>query len=252
MSKLPVSVYIICQNEEQHIRRVLKSIKEFDEVIIVDSGSMDKTLEIAKEYTDKIYHQKWLGFAAQKEYAKNLCSNEWVLNLDADEELTHELKNEIEETMKEDAVDGLDIKISSQYLNKFNHPLSKFNRRVRFFRKVKGHYPEKLVHESIVIDGKVKKANGFIYDYGTLDLKTHVTKINDYSSLRAQEKAEKGKKASLLKLVAIFPLAFFKSFVIKRGFLNGMRGFIAATNNAYYAFLKEAKLYERNIQIHEK
>jgi len=252
MSKLPVSVYIICQNEAQHIRRVLESVKDFDEVIIVDSGSTDETLEIAKEYTDKIYHQKWLGFAGQKEYAKNLCSHKWVLNLDADEQLTSELKNEIEETIKENRIDGLDIKISSQYLGKFNHPLSKFNRRVRFFRKAKGYYPEKLVHESIAIDGKVKKANGFIYDYGTLDLETHLSKINAYSSLRAQEKAQKGKKASVLKLVSIFSLAFFKSFVLKRGFLNGMRGFIAATNNAYYAFLKEAKLYERNIQIHEE
>ncbi|SFV69514.1 glycosyl transferase, family 2 [hydrothermal vent metagenome] len=245
MSKLPVSVYIICQNEAQHIRRVLESVKEFDEVIIVDSGSTDETLEIAKIYTDKIYYQKWLGFAGQKEYAKNLCSHTWVLNLDADEQLTPELKTEIEEIIKESTIDGLDIRISSKYMGKFNHPFSKFNRRVRFFRKSKGYYPEKLVHESIVIDGKVKKAKGFIFDYGTLNLETHLRKINEYSSLRAQEKAEKGKKASVVKLLCIFPLAFFKSYVIKRGFLNGIRGFVAAINNAYYAFLKEAKLYEK-------
>jgi len=252
MSKLPVSVYIICQNEAQHIRRVLESVKDFDELIIVDSGSTDETLTIAKEYTDKVYHQDWLGFAGQKEYAKNLCSNKWVLNLDADEQMTPELKGEIEEAIKKNSVDGLDIKISSKYMGAFNHPFSKFNRRIRFFRKSKGHYPEKLVHESIVIDGKVKKAKGFIYDYGTLNLETHVRKINEYSSLRAQEKAEKGKKASMMKLLGIFPLAFFKSYVIKKGFLNGTRGFVAATNNAYYAFLKEAKLYERNIQTHEE
>lgn len=249
MSKLPVSVYIICQNEAEHIRRVLESVKDLDEVIIVDSGSTDDTLEIAKEYTNKIYHQEWLGFAGQKEYAKNLCSHEWVLNLDADEQLTQELKSEIEETIKEDSIDGLDIKISSKYLGEFNHPLSKFNRRIRFFRKDKGYYPQKLVHESIVIKGKVEKAKGFILDYGTLNLETHLRKINEYSSLRSQEKVEKGKKASVLKLLTILPLAFFKSYVIKRGFLNGLRGFIAATNNAYYAFLKEAKLHEKNKEI---
>jgi len=252
VNKLPASVYIICQDEAQHIRRVLESVKGFDEIIIVDSGSTDNTIVIAEEYTKKIYHQEWLGFAGQKEYAKNLCSNEWVLNLDADEQLTPELKDEIEETIKENSVDGLDIRISSKYLGKFNHPLSKFNRRVRFFKKSKGYYPDKLVHESIVIDGKIKRVKGFIYDYGTLNLKTHVQKINEYSSLRSQEKAEKRKKASLMKLLSIFPLAFFKSYMIKRGFLNGIRGFIAATNNAYYAFLKEAKLYEKNIQIHHK
>lgn len=247
MSHIPVSVYIICLNEEKHIRRVLESVKGFDEIIIVDSGSEDKTLEIAKEYTNKIYHQEWLGFAGQKDYAKNLCSKEWVLNLDADEQLTPELQKEILNTIKENYVDGLDIKISSKYLGKFNHPFSKFNRRVRFFRKSKGYYPDKLVHESIVIDGKVKKAQGFILDYGTLDLKTHLHKINEYSTLRAEEKFAKGKKASLLKLVLVFPLAFFKSFIVKRGFLNGIRGLIGATNTAYYAFLKEAKLYETSI-----
>lgn len=246
MKKIPASVYIICQNEEKHIRRVLESVKAFDEVIVVDSGSSDKTIEIAKEYTDKIYHQEWLGFARQKEYAKNLCKHEWVLNLDADEEITPELQQEIIETIERNDTDGLDIRISSRYLGKFNHPLSKFNRRIRFFRKAKGYYPEKLVHESIVIDGEVKKAKGFILDYGIVDMHTHVEKINAYSTLRAEEKNQRGKRASKLKLFTIFPLAFFKSFVIKRGFLNGTRGFVAATNNAYYAFLKEAKLYEKN------
>jgi glycosyltransferase involved in cell wall biosynthesis len=245
MSKLPISVYIICQNEQQHIKRVLESTKDFDEIIIVDSGSTDDTLQIAKQYTNKIYHKDWLGFAAQKEYARTLCTNEWVLNLDADEQITPELKKELEETIKEDKLDGLDIPISGQFLGKFNSKLSKFNRRIRFFKKDKGHYPPKLVHESIVVDGKISKSKGFIYDYGTIDLATHLNKINSYSSLRADEKFNKKKKYSILKLLLVFPLAFIKSFIIKRGFLNGTRGFIASMNNSYYAFLKEAKLYEK-------
>ncbi len=243
---IKVSVYIICKNEEKHIKRVLESVKEFAEIIIVDSGSIDNTLEIAKNYTDNIYHQEWMGFAKQKEYARSLCSNEWVLNLDADEELTIELKNEIISTINENKVDGLNIKISSLYLGKFNSEKSKFNRRIRFFRKDLGYYPEKLVHESIIVNGKIKKAKGFIYDYGTIDLKTHLDKINAYSSLRAEEKFEKNKKSSLLKLLFVFPLAFFKSYIIKRSFLNGTRGFIASMNNSFYAYLKEAKLYELN------
>jgi glycosyltransferase involved in cell wall biosynthesis len=243
---IKASVYIICKNEEKHIKRVLESVKDFSEIIIVDSGSSDKTLEIATLYTNKIYHQDWMGFAKQKEYARSLCSNEWVLNLDADEELTLELKNEIMKTIEENIIDGLNIKISSSYLGKFNSEKSKFNRRIRFFRKSVGYYPDKLVHESIVVNGRIEKAKGFIYDYGTIDLKTHLNKINEYSSLRALEKFEKNKKSSLIKLLFIFPLAFLKSFIIKRGFLNGTRGFIAAINNSFYAFLKEAKLYELN------
>ena len=243
---IKVSVYIICKNEEKHIKRVLESVKEFTEIIIVDSGSIDNTLEIAKNYTDNIYHQEWMGFAKQKEYARSLCSNKWVLNLDADEELTQELKQEIINTIEENKIDGLNIKISSSYLGKFNSEKSKFNRRIRFFRKDLGYYPEKLVHESIIVNGKIKKAKGFIYDYGTIDLKTHLDKINAYSSLRAEEKFEKNKKSSLLKLLFVFPLAFFKSYIIKRSFLNGTRGFIASMNNSFYAYLKEAKLYELN------
>lgn len=245
MTKIDASVYIICQDEEKHIERVLESVKEFDEIIIVDSGSTDRTLEIAKRYTDKIYHQDWLGFAGQKEYARTLCTHKWILNLDADEELTIELKQEIINTMKKDNIDGLDIKISGKFLGKFNHNLSKFNRRIRFFKKESGYYPEKLVHESIVVNGNIKKADGFIFDYGTDNLEIHIKKINSYSSLRAEEKYLKNKKYSLLKLLLVFPIAFIKSYIIKRGFLNGIRGFIAAINNSYYAFLKEAKLYEK-------
>ena len=243
---IKATVYIICKNEEKHIKRVLESVKDFTEIVIVDSGSIDKTLDIAKEFTSKIFYKEWLGFAAQKEYARSLCTNEWVLNLDADEELTSQLKDEIIQTIDENKIDGLNIKISSQYLGKFNNEKSKFNRRVRFFRKDFGHYPEKLVHESISINGKIKNAKSFIYDYGTIDLKTHLSKINYYSSLRAEEKFNKNKKASLVKLLLVFPLSFFKSFIIKRGFLNGTRGFISAINNSFYAFLKEAKLYELN------
>lgn len=238
------SVYIICQNEEKHIKRVLESVKDFNEIVVVDSGSTDNTLNIAHDFTSKIFHQDWLGFAKQKEYAKNLCKNEWVLNLDADEQLSEELKSEIKKVIDENKIDGLDIKISSKFLGKFNNKYSKFNRRIRLFKKNMGYYPDKLVHESILVNGKIEKAKYFIYDFGIIDLKTHLNKINEYSSLRAHEKFIRNKKPHLLKLLLVFPLAFFKSFVIKRGFLNGMRGFIAAMNNSFYAFLKEAKLFE--------
>ncbi|MFV0481231.1 MAG: glycosyltransferase family 2 protein, partial [Campylobacteraceae bacterium] len=203
---IKASVYIICKNEEKHIKRVLESIKEFDEIIVVDSGSTDKTLEIVKEYTDKIFYQEWLGFSAQKEFAKNLCKNEWVLNLDADEELTNELKKEIEEVIKDDNVDGLDIPISAKHNYDIKTKFLKYNRRVRFFRRSRGFYNKKLVHESIQVDGKIKKTKSFIFDYGTENIEKKIDKINNYSTLAVKEKSSKDKKYSILKLLFIFTL----------------------------------------------
>ena len=241
------SVYAIVQNEEKHIERMLKSVADFAEIIIVDSGSTDKTLEIARNYTDKIYYKKWNNYAEQKEFAKNLCTNEWVLNLDGDEELSNELKNEIKQTIQNDDIDGLEIKIATLYLGKWTHKWTKHIQRIRFFRKKCGFYPEKLIHESIDFKGKSKLASGIIKDYGTQNLEIHINKINKYSSLRADEKIAKNKKSSLLKLVFIFPTIFIKSYFIRKNFLNGKSGFIGSMINAFYAFLKEAKLYEKSL-----
>ncbi|MBE2984329.1 glycosyltransferase family 2 protein [Campylobacter sp. RM9344] len=243
---IKASVYIICKNEEKHIRRVLESVKDFDQVVIVDSGSTDDTLNIAKSYTDKIYHRDFTDYADQKEYAKNLCKNEWVLNLDADEELSSGLKNEIEQTIVNNDADGIEVLISSMYLGSFNK-YGRFIKRIRFFKKDMGSYPKKLVHESINFNGRVKKSKNFIYDYGSNEISTHINKINSYSGLRAVEKFEKNKKSSFLKLAFLLPIAFFKSYFIRRNFLNGKKGLIVSINLAFYAFLKEAKLYEFEI-----
>lgn len=242
---IKASVYAIVMNEEKHIERMLKSVADFDEIIIVDSGSTDKTLEIAQKYTKNIFHQDFLGYAAQKEYAKNLCNNEWVLNLDGDEELSEPLKNEIASVITDDSTDALEVQISSIYMGKFPHKLAKNITRIRFFKKSLGEYPEKLVHESIKFGGRKRLSKNFIYDYGTDDITTQITKLNHYSSLRASEKFNKNKKFSLLKLLVVFPGAFLKSYIIRRNFLNGTRGFISALSLAFYAFLKEAKLYEK-------
>lgn len=237
------SVYIITQDEEKYISRCLDSVKEFAEIVVVDSGSSDNTLEIARKYTNNIYHKEFIDYAKQKEYAKNLCTNKWVLNLDADEILSNELKNEIILTIKNDDFDALEVKISSMYIGKFNK-YGRFIKRIRFFKKEMGYYPQKIVHESISFQGRVKKSKNFIYDYGSDEIKTQISKLNNYSTLRATEKFKKGKKSSNLKLFGIFLVTFFKIYIFRRNFLNGKRGFILAMNLSYYAFLKEAKLYE--------
>ncbi|MDA3049066.1 glycosyltransferase family 2 protein [Campylobacter sp. JMF_02 ED1] len=238
------SVYAIVQNEEKHIERMLKSVADFAEIIIVDSGSTDKTLQIAQKYGAKIYHHDWQGEGVQKNYAFSLCSHEWVLNLDGDEEVSAELKAEICEFMAQSEFDGLDIKFHEFYMGGIVDDRVRKNTHIRFFRKSSGEYRNLGVHAQVSINGKVRKSRGVIYHFSDKPIKELVSKNNNYSSLRAQQKFEKGKKPSLAKLLFIFPLVFFKSYFLRRSFFDGKKGFIIAVINAFYAFMKEAKLYE--------
>ncbi|RZU47256.1 glycosyltransferase involved in cell wall biosynthesis [Fluviicoccus keumensis] len=246
---IPASVYLITKNCEETLDATLASVQDFAEIVLVDSGSTDRTLEIAGRYGCRIWHQDWLGYAGQKTLALSYCTQDWVLNLDGDEVLSPELKAEIIDCIEYSRADGLDIPIHDYFLGFPPPRFGRFNRRVRFFRRATGAYDTgKQVHESITVQGAVKQAAGAIRHYGENTIAIKVDKNNLYSSLRAREKAAKGKQASVLKLVLVFPLTFIKSYVFRRAFLNGKRGFISSTVNAFYAFLKEAKLYEANLK----
>lgn len=246
MNKNKISVYIICLNEEKHIQRALEAVKDFDEIIIVDSGSTDNTLEIAKQYTDKIYYKKWEGEGVQKAYALSLCSNEWVLNLDADEEIDNELKEEIKELSVKNYCNGLDIKFLEYYMGKKSSDLVKKNTHIRFFKKSQAEYKNLGVHSQVSVRGKINISKGVIHHFSDKYIHELVMKNNNYSTLVSIQKNKKNKKASFSKLILIFPLAFIKSFFLRRNIFNGKRGFIISCINAFYAFLKEAKLYELN------
>ena len=244
--KNKISVYIICMNEEIHIRRTLEAVKNFDEIIIVDSGSTDNTLDIAKEYTQKIFYKKWEGEGIQKAYALSLCSNEWVLNLDCDEEIDNILKDEIINLSNENYCDGLDIKFLEYYMGEKSSELVKNNTHIRFFKKSKAEYKNLGVHSQVTVNGLIKKSRGLIHHFSDKYIHELVIKNNNYSTLVSIQKNKNNKKASILKLIFIFPLVFFKSYFLRRNLFNGKKGFIVSIINSFYAFLKEAKLYELN------
>lgn len=252
MTSIKASVYIICRNEEKHIGRLLESVKDFEEVILVDSGSDDETLSVAKKFSNvSIFHQPWLGYANQKAFALNQCKNLWVLNLDADEVLSSKLKTEITETIKLNDCDGLSCKLSEVFLGKTSHKYAKYADKIRFFKKTHGQYNlDVLVHESISIKGKVKHTKGAIYHYGLSSIETMVRKNNEYSTLAAKMKFLQHKRANSFKVIFVFFWAFFRAYFLKRFFLNGVGGFIHSMSIGFYAFLKEAKLYE--LEVMEK
>ncbi len=244
---IPCSVYIVTLNCGAWLEDTLNSVRDFSEVIILDSGSRDDTYAIAQSFPNvRISHQDWQGYAGQKSLALAQCQHAWVLNLDGDEVLSPELKNEIEQVIQTNQIDALITPINDVFLGMPNSKHTKKHAKVRFFRKSKGQYDlENKVHENVIVDGQSVRAEGDIYHYGESSIFVKVEKNNQYSELKAQEKFQKGKSPSILKLICIMPLMFVKSYFFRRNFLNGWRGFVGSMINAFYAFLKEAKLFEK-------
>ncbi len=245
MQKLPISVFIVCQNEEKHIARLLDSCIRFDEIVLVDSGSTDNTLAILKNYPVKLFQEPWQGYAKQKQFALEQCSHAWVLNLDADEELNDALIDEFVRVMEKDEFAGLRCLRDDLFMGKKMHPFTKKPNNLRFYKRSKVSFDSNtLVHETAVLDGKETTSKEAFTHYGYDDMHQLVDKHNQYTSLKALEKFNKGKKFSYLKLLLIYPLTFLKIYLLQRHIFSGMRGFIQANNVAYYSFMKEAKLYE--------
>ncbi|NNE58385.1 MAG: glycosyltransferase family 2 protein [Hellea sp.] len=238
------SVYIVALNEEANIARALESVKEFEDIVVIDSGSVDKTKELSSAYTDNIIYNEWINEFQQRDFALSQCQFDWVLSLDADEEISPELLAHIRKTVESDKVDGLDINIREYFMGKLPGKGVKLTHRVKFFRKSKFNYGEARVHIPQFVDGKVVKAKGYITHFGAKSVELAVMKNNKYSSLSARDKFEKNKRPSRLKIVFIFPIVFFKYYLLKRHCLSGIRGFVLSINCAHYALLKEAKLYE--------
>lgn len=242
---IQASVYIITLNEEKNIQAVLENVKNFDEVVLVDSGSTDSTLTLAAEYENvSIYKQEWLGFSKQKAFALNLCRNHWVLNLDADEICTKEFLNEITQMIKENTYDALQsYRVLLRNGKKIRH-FGGNDRLIRFFRKSSGRYEIKRVHESISVTGKIRSTSASILHYENLTLSQRFEKANRYSELKAEDKLEKGDVANIFVIVFIFPISFIQFFIFKGHFLGGIDGFITSMNAAFYNFMKYSKLKE--------
>jgi glycosyltransferase involved in cell wall biosynthesis len=245
-SKLPISVFIVCFNEESNIRRVLESCSDMAEIVVIDSGSKDRTVEIAKEYTDKVFFNEWPGYAKQKAFAMSLCKNEWVLNLDADEELLAPLVKRFAEVIEAGEFTSVRSQRNDIFIDQIFSPLTKKPNSCRFYKKSKATFDtSRMAHESADIEGKELFVKEVFHHYGYNEIIPNIDKSNLYSTLKAQEKFDKGKSFSRLKLLLVFPLIFIKAYLLQGFAFSGIRGFIQSVNIAHYAFLKEAKLYER-------
>lgn len=255
MNNVPISVFIITLNEQEHLQEVLESVQYFDEIVLVDSGSSDNTVEIAKRNGAIVHHQSWLGFAKQKAFAMSLCKNKWVFNLDGDEVLTEGLAQRIQTLVNENKADAFRLYFEDVFWGQAMSPQSGKRSIVRVYNKDKVSFPtDRLVHENVKIEKGATEADikEPVNHYGYFSTEVLMHKQNSYSSLKAHEKFNKGAKPSLLKLTLVFPVMFIKEYFFKRMFLSGRRGLVTATINATYGFLKEAKLHEYSYRNNNK
>lgn len=237
---------LICKNEVDKIREALESVRFCDEVVVVDSGSSDGTLEICRELADVVVEREWPGYVAQQNFALSQARGDWILVIDADERATPELAREIREALdRAPAVNGFLITRHVHYLGRWiDHSGWYPERRVRLVRRGEGRWEGMDPHNDLVVNGAVGRLKGEIVHYTYDDLEDHVRTLNRFSSILAREHRSRGRTFSWFSLLARPPLEFFKKYVLKRGFLDGPQGFFIASLSSVHVFLKFAKMWE--------
>lgn len=245
---IKISAIIIAKDEENNIKRCLESLSStIDEIIVlIDNNSKDKTEEIVHSFNVIYELVEWKGYAATKQYAVEKTSNDWILWIDADESLTEELKNEIL-VFKESSSEHNAYKIARRafFLGKWIKYSGWYPGYVtRLFNKQFCKFSDNEVHEHLIINGTVGKLNNDIEHYTDPDIEHYYNKFNRYTSLAANELFNKNKKTGLTDLLFRPLFIFIKMYIFKRGFLDGMHGFILALFSSNYVFTKYCKLLE--------
>jgi len=248
-----LSVIIIAKNEEANIRRCLESVQWADEIIVLDSGSTDNTIAIAKEFTEQVHLTDWQGYGIQKQRALSLATGDWILNLDADEFVGEDLKKEIIQVMNVDQADAYRIAIRMSFYDKPLRYSSSPKRHIRLFKRAGACYSTDIVHEKIILPAKVRIARmkAAIRHHSFRDLSHALYKINRYSSYTAKIRIQQQQHASLCKTILSTSWMFFRCYILQRGFLDGREGFILAWLNAQGTCYRGLKQIYQDRNIHE-
>ncbi len=240
-----LSAVITCFNNEDTIKKCVKSLSFADEIIVLDSFSNDKTIGILKQLPCTVHQQKFKGFWQQKQDAIDLCNNDWVILLDSDEFFTDKAQQLISQWKTiQPQFSAYKLPRREWVFWQWSHPLVHQNKFVRLFDKRVSYVSHDLVHESVKTKGKISSLNATIMHYGETSVEVKIEKINKYALLAAQQKFQQGKKVSKLKLALYPPWYFFRQYFIRRQIFNGKAGFINAKLNTRYATMKYAKLYD--------
>jgi glycosyltransferase involved in cell wall biosynthesis len=246
-----ISAIVVCFNEEQNIGPCLESLRWCDEIVVVDSFSTDRTVEIARQYTDRIIQRKWGGYRDQKAFAHSQASKEWVLLVDSDERVTPELKAEIQEALSYHSPEcaGFSVPRLVFYLRRWWRRGGWYpDYDVRLFRGDRATWGGSDPHEKILVDGPVRRLRHPLHHFSYRNMEDHIQRINRFTTISSHELQKERKHWRLLDVLFRPAFRFFRSYVLKRGFMEGFAGFYVAVTAAMYVFLKYAKLWELKLE----
>lgn len=249
-----VGVITITLNEEDRLARALGSVEWADEIVVVDSGSTDRTEQIARRFHARFYVRDWPGYGAQKQRALELASTDWVLELDADEVVSPELRQAIERVVSDpgDRV-GFTVERPMYHLGAWFGTRGWYReRKLRLARRDRARFRRAKIHESLEVDGPVGHLRAPLLHYSYRDLTHRVAKVNEFTSVIARERHASGKRAGVARAVVHGWGYFFRSYLVQGGILNGRAGLVEAVVNGFNGFLKYAKLWELEVLDRER
>ena len=242
-----VTVITLTLNEARNIGPCLESVRWADEILVIDSGSTDETIDRARAFSARVHEIEWRGYGAARNFALEKATGEWILWLDADERVTPELAAEIQQILRDDpaGIDGYSIARRAYFLGRWIRHSGWYPGRVtRLFRRGKGTFSESRVHEQLRLEGTVAHTKHDLLHLTDPDLAHYMQKFNTYTTLAAQDMVAAGRKSGMGDLTVRPAFQFFKMYILRLGMLDGLEGFILAVLSSAYVFTKYAKLWE--------
>jgi glycosyltransferase involved in cell wall biosynthesis len=240
-----LTVTVITKNEAADIAAALESVSWADEIVVVDSESTDDTVAIARRFTERVVVRPWAGYIEQKNHAAALASHDWILSLDADERVTPALAESIKRALSAPAHAAYRMPRMTWHLGRWIRTTDWYpDDQLRLYDRRRARWTGRLVHEAVIVDGSVGTLAGDLQHFAYRDIADHLETIDRYTTYAARQMHDDGRSAGWLQLAGHPPLAFLRNYIAKGGIRDGVPGFIISTMNAYYVFLKFAKLRE--------
>ncbi len=242
----PVTATIITFNEAANLPAALASLSFADEIVVVDSESTDDTVAIARQHTDKVFVRPWPGYVAQKNFAAEQASHDWILSLDADERVSPPLASEVTSVLSAPGGDtaGYRIPRVTYHLGRWIRSTDWYpDYQLRLYDRRRARWTGRHVHESVRADGPVGRLRGEILHYAYRDLSHHLQTMDRYTTLAARQMHEDGRTGGFWDLALHPPAAFFRNYILRGGFRDGVPGLIVSAMNAHYVGVKFAKLW---------